>query len=241
MKYIFITGSSKGLGKALAELFLKQKETKVIGMSRTCSITDENYTHHTLDLSNQQIVNDFKFPDLTDADEVILVNNAGMLDPIKKVGTFTAESVAKNIQVNLTAPMILCNEFIKMYQNITCKKLILNISSGAGKYPIDGWAAYCTAKSGLDMYSTVMHAEQNLLSNVSTKIKIVALSPGIIDTEMQAEIRNTKAEDFSQVDRFVDYKKSGELQSSLQTAEKIIRKLHSFYTREEVICSLRDE
>ncbi len=241
MKYIFITGSSKGLGKALAELFLKQNEIKVTGIARSCSISDENYVHHTLDLSNQQAVNDFTFPNLTDADEVIFVNNAGMLDPIKKVGTFTGAAVAMNVQVNLIAPMVLSSQFIQAYQKLGCKKMILNISSGAGKYPIDGWAAYCTTKSGLDMFSTVMHAEQNLISNVSNRVKIVALSPGIIDTEMQAEIRSSKEEDFSQVDRFVDYKKSGELQSSLQTAYKIISKLHSLYNREEVICSLRDE
>lgn len=241
MKYIFITGSSKGLGKALADLFLQQKNIRVVGFARSCSIEHENYSHNTLDFSNSEALNAFNFPDLADADEVILINNAGMLDPIKKIGTYTAEAVSMNVQVNLTAPMVLSNKFVGAYQQLDCKKLILNISSGAGKYPIDGWSAYCATKSGLDMYSTVMHAEQNLLSNVSSRIKVVALSPGIIDTEMQAEIRSSNAEDFSQVDRFVDYKNSGELQSSLQTAEKIISKLHSFYNREEVICSLREE
>jgi benzil reductase ((S)-benzoin forming) len=241
MKYIFITGSSKGLGKALADLFLQQKNIRVVGFARSCSIEHKNYSHNTLDFSNSEALNAFNFPDLADAEEVILINNAGMLDPIKKIGTYTAEAVSMNVQVNLTAPMVLSNKFVGAYQQLDCKKLILNISSGAGKYPIDGWSAYCATKSGLDMFSTVMHAEQNLLSNVSSRIKVVALSPGIIDTEMQAEIRSSNAEDFSQVDRFVDYKNSGELQSSLQTAEKIISKLHSFYNREEVICSLREE
>jgi benzil reductase ((S)-benzoin forming) len=240
MKYIFITGSSKGLGKALAELFLVQANTKVIGMARTCSIQHENYTHHQLDLSNQELVNGFLFPQLENADEIILINNAGVLKPIKKVGTFSANEVSTNIQVNLTAPIVLSNSFAKAYQNIECKRLILNISSGAGKSPIDGWAAYCTTKSGLDMFSEVMQAEQNLISYVYNRINIIALSPGIIDTDMQGEIRNSNAADFSNVERFVDYKESGELQSTQQTAEKIISKLQSFFTEEKVICSLRD-
>ncbi len=241
MKYIFITGSSKGLGKALADLFLQQDNIRVTGFARSCSIKHENYTHNTLDFSNSEALNAFNFPDLADADELILINNAGILNPIKKIGTYTAEAVSMNVQVNLTAPMVLSNKFVAAYQQLNCKKLILNISSGAGKYPIDGWSAYCATKSGLDMFSTVMHAEQNLLSNVYGRVKVVSLSPGIIDTEMQADIRSSKAEDFSQVERFVDYKKSGELQSSIQTAEKIISKLHTLYHREEVICSLRDE
>lgn len=241
MRYIFITGSSKGLGKALAELFLDREQTKVFGISRTCSIDHENYVHHHVDLNNSDNVNNFTFPQLEDAEEVILINNAGMLNPIKKVGAFSAESVSINIQVNLVAPMVLCNTFINTYQELSIKKLIVNISSGAGKYPIDGWSAYCTSKSGLDMFSTVMQAEQKLISYVYKRVKVISLSPGIIDTDMQAEIRSSNVDDFSQVDRFVDYKKSGELQSSLQTAEKFISKLHTFYTREEVICSLRDE
>jgi benzil reductase ((S)-benzoin forming) len=240
MKYIFITGSSKGLGKALAELFLTEPETRVIGMSRSCSISHKNYTHHSIDLSNPELVNEFSFPDLTDAREVILINNAGMLHPIKKVGTFSAEAVSLNIQVNLTAPVVLSNSFIKAYQGLESKRMVLNISSGAGKSPIDGWAAYCTTKSGLDMFSEVMQAEQNLISYVYNRIKIIALSPGIVDTEMQTEIRQSNKSDFSNIDRFIDYKKSGELQSPQQTAEKIISKLHSFFTEEKVICSLRD-
>lgn len=240
MKYIFITGSSKGLGKALAELFLEQSNTQVIGISRTCSIQHENYIHHQLDLSNPEMVNSFSFPQLTDAEEILLINNAGMLNPIKKTGSFSSEEVSKNIQVNLTAPIVLCNLFIRKYQNLEHKRMIINISSGAGKRPIDGWAAYCTAKSGLDMFSEVMQAEQNLISYVYKRIKVIALSPGVIDTEMQAEIRNTKSSDFSAVEQFKSYKQNGELQSAQQTAGKIISNLHLLFDKESVICSLRD-
>jgi len=240
MKYIFITGSSKGLGKALAELFLEQSNTQVIGIARTCTIQHENYTHHPLDLSNPEMVNSFTFPQLTDAEEILLINNAGMLNPIKKIGTFSAEEVSRNIQVNLTSPIVLSNHFIKQFQQLECKRMIINISSGAGKKPIDGWAAYCSTKSGLNMFSEVMQAEQNLISYVYKRIRVIALSPGVIDTEMQAEIRESNSSDFSAVEQFKSYKQNGELQSAQQTAGKIISNLHLLFDKENVICSLRD-
>ena len=108
------------------------------------------------------------------------------------------------------------------------------------KKPIDGWAAYCSTKSGLNMFSEVMQAEQNLISYVYKRIRVIALSPGVIDTEMQAEIRESNSSDFSAVEQFKSYKQNGELQSAQQTAGKIISNLHLLFDKENVICSLRD-
>ena len=252
-KNVIITGASRGIGMGIAKVFAdhganiaftySSSEAPALALEKELSSKGVKAKAYKSNAANFEEADVLVNQVLKDFDGVIdvLINNAGMLDPIKKIGTYTAEAVSMNVQVNLTAPMVLSNKFVAAYQQLNCKKLILNISSGAGKYPIDGWSAYCATKSGLDMFSTVMHAEQNLLSNVYGRVKVVSLSPGIIDTEMQADIRSSKAEDFSQVERFVDYKKSGELQSSIQTAEKIISKLHTLYHREEVICSLRDE
>ncbi len=52
MNYFFITGSSKGLGKALSELLLNNNNNFVYGFARNCSITHKNYTHIKLDFSD---------------------------------------------------------------------------------------------------------------------------------------------------------------------------------------------
>lgn len=237
MRYIFITGSSKGLGKSLAELFLKKSNTRVIGIARTNSIRDANYEHHTIDLSKKEELKDFKFTPIENADEIILINNAGQLDPIKKVGDFSIKSLDQHLKLNVMSPMILVNQFINNYKNLDCNKLIINISSGAGKNPIEGWGAYCSGKAALDMFSQVVELEQK---EQQFPVKTIALSPGIIDTDMQEKIRASSKSDFKEVDRFINYYKSGELQSSIQTAEKIIRNLDVFYKTKEVLISIRD-
>ena len=65
-------------------------------------------------------------------------------------------------------------------------KRILNISSGAGRNPYEGWGAYCTTKAGLDHFSRVVAMEQ---ANEQYPVEIVSIAPGIIDTDMQATIR----------------------------------------------------
>ncbi len=237
MRYIFITGSSKGLGKSLAELFLKQANTKVIGFSRNQSITATNYEHYAIDMSNENQLDELELININNADELILINNAGQLDPVKKIGNFSVVDIHRHLKLNVMGPMIFTNKFIEKYQNINCKKLILNISSGAGKNPIEGWGAYCSGKAAIDMFSKVTELEQN---DCKFPIKSISLSPGIIDTDMQEKIRESSQSDFKDVERFRDYHKNGKLQSSIQTAEKIISNLVSFYTTKEVLFSIRN-
>lgn len=76
MNYFFITGTSKGIGKALAELLLDDPKNIVFGISRTQTIRHNNYVHFAVDLKRLQMVMDFYFPEFKDADKVVLVNNS---------------------------------------------------------------------------------------------------------------------------------------------------------------------
>ena len=107
-----------------------------------------------------------------------------------------------------------------MIENGTAEKRVINISSGAGKKPFYGWSNYCASKAGIDLFTQCVGVEQNRSDN---PVKIISLGPSIMDTKMQEEIRKTAKEDFQQVERFIDFKKNGDLLSADYVAEKVIK------------------
>ena len=86
MNYYYITGTSRGIGKALALLLLQENNNYVIGLSRTNTIEHERYEHIDFDLSNFEQVANYGFIDILDAEKVILINNAGMIGDVKHAG-----------------------------------------------------------------------------------------------------------------------------------------------------------
>src|SRR5688572_14651118 len=89
MKYYFITGTSQGIGKALAETLLNEPNTQVFGTARHQTIDHANYRHLLLDLSQtQNLIQNLPqfFPELPGAEELVLVNNAGVIGEIGYVG-----------------------------------------------------------------------------------------------------------------------------------------------------------
>ena len=128
MNLIYITGTSSGLGKALAKLLLEDNSNQVVGVARRETIQHERYTHFNLDLKETINKNIFeKLP--LNCEKVLLINNAGAIGPITKVGSQSYEEVADNYIVNITAPSFLCNQFVQAYQNEKVQKIIINVSS----------------------------------------------------------------------------------------------------------------
>ncbi len=232
-----ITGTGKGLGKALAKVLLADNHT-VTGISRTQSVEHDNYTHITLDLQDIDKVSTFNFPaDVSNFSSVTLINNAGIIGDIHHVGHLNNAEIAATFTVNTIAPAILMNNFMRQYQSFEGKKTILNISSGAGKTAIDGWSAYCASKAAIDMFSLVAAKEIEL---DTADIQVFALSPGIIDTDMQHQIRNADNQGFSEVERFKAYKENNELATPEETAKKIAWFLQHQEQFNEVLVSVRD-
>ena len=239
MNYYYITGTSKGLGKELALQILSNKNNYVFGISRTQTIEHKNYEHILLDLDNLDAVNSFNFPNHNDAKSITLINNAGIIGEIKAVGNRTNNDIISTYNINSIAPSILMNEFVKAYQNTDLNKTILNISSGAGRHTIESWAVYCASKSALDMYSQVFYDEQKHQQK-NKAIKIYSVAPGIVDTPMQDEIRKAKAKDFPIVGNFINYKKSGALNSPKEIAEILISFLDNSKKYKKVIYDVRE-
>lgn len=235
---LILTGHTKGLGKALLDRFSSVENMQVVAVSRTgLGVKSPNLSEVPLDLSDLEGLeaNLPKLFPVGDFEKVILINNAGWIGEIKPVGKLHPGEITKVMNLNLLAPMILTDAFVKAYSGLKGEKLICNISSGAAHKPMPGWGEYCTSKAGLSMFSKVASED------VATQgIRVFSVAPGIIDTAMQAEIRKADQSDFPALERFRDFKSEGRLMSAEQVAEKIFYLLSNPELFTEVIQDVRD-
>lgn len=220
MDIVIVTGASKGIGYELS-IQLKEKGKKIIGIARTMPQDENDFI--SADLADtdslEELITSILEKYIEGASSFTLINNAGMVDPIGLIGSVQAEVIAKAIEVNLTAPILMSNAFISKLQNFEGTKKIVNISSGAGRKPYEGWGTYCTTKAGIDHFSRVVALEQ---TTAKYPVEIVSIAPGIIDTDMQETIRASRADKFPLLAQFIDYKEQGLLSSAEQTAQKLI-------------------
>jgi benzil reductase ((S)-benzoin forming) len=237
-KYYFITGTSRGIGKAIAEQLLKSENCFITGIARTCTITHSGYSHITMDLSGISEVSDFQFPEIDAAAEITLINNSGTTGAVHYAGRMSSDEIVKAVNVNLLSVAVLINNFLKTYGGKNIPLRILNISSGAAKNPIDGWSIYCSTKAGLDMLSRTI-AEELKISKMN-HVRIFSIAPGIVDTAMQNEIRQSNVRDFSRIQQFIEYKNTDQLASPELTARLLLSILESPEKYEDTVFSVRD-
>lgn len=226
MRYVIISGANRGLGDALVERF---KEDYVITVTRSTPDNKNIKANFTVNLTNEMELEEemeklFKSINPKSDDEVLMINNAGTLRPVMRVEDIESDKVLDNYKVNVLAPMVMTKTMINALKDVECEKKIVNISSGAAVNPVSGWSAYCSAKAGLNMLSEVVHLEQK---DVPQGVKSVTFRPGVIDTDMQQEIRSSDAKDFKDVERFKDLKKNNELLKADDVANAIYKLVSS--------------
>ncbi len=220
MNYYFITGTSRGIGKAFAELLLKDKSNIVYGLSRSNNLTGDNYKHTFIDLSDLEALKKFEFTDLPEAKSIALVNNSASTIGIRNLGKLTSDEIINAYNINIVSSTILMNNFLNKYQLYDCKRSIMNISSGAAYKPMESWSVYCATKAALAMISEVADVEQKL-KFPENSVRIYSVEPGIVDTQMQADLRKVSPEDFSMVGMFIDFFEKKELAGPEDIAEKL--------------------
>lgn len=229
---IIITGVSRGLGKAIAEHYLS-KGKYVMGIGRSCDIRNPYFSFKQCDLSKLDQVNDLKFELFSGP--VTLINNAGILGGIKRLSDKSSLDIHEVLTVNVSAAAILTN---LVYQHSLDKDkfTLVNISSGAATSAIPSWAAYCASKAALNMLTETFYLEEK---ERGIELKVYAVSPGVIDTGMQVQIRETRLEDFSAVDNFIKMKENSELFSAEEAANRLVSLLDQPYAG-EIFTDLRN-
>jgi NAD(P)-dependent dehydrogenase (short-subunit alcohol dehydrogenase family) len=197
-----ITGASRGLGAGMAGTFATHGWQ--LGL---CARTEPEAPPEALDaivvasvdVADAEAMSAF-------ADEVVgrlgridlWVNNAGVLDPIGPLADADPDSLRRHFEVNVLGTMHGTAAFARHVRSRPGGGLLVNISSGAASTPYEGWAAYCGSKAAVDMVTAVAGMEEH-----SHGLAVIALSPGVVDTGMQALIRATPADAFPAVGRFL--------------------------------------
>ena len=229
-KVALITGTGGGIGKATAQLLLKEGYL-VFGYSRTNKINHPNFTFTTIDLSDLAQVNDLALP-IINLDNVLLINNAATIGSIVPFDKKETSDIINEYNLNLVSPTILCRKFITTYPDQ--EKLLINIGSGAANSPIPSWSTYCSAKAAVDMFTQVI-AEEN-----HKNLKVFSVHPGIVDTNMQKTIRGTEEYLFPLLSKFTAYYSKNELETTTIAAQKLYYIIQNSNEFTKNILSIRD-
>jgi len=214
--HCIIAGCGEGLGKALGEKVLEEGFS-VSGLSRKQSIIHPRYKHTNADLSipgNLAGLLEEPCSSAKGQQGITFVYNAGVVRPIGRMGTLSSAELISAYQVNLVSASVLANEFLRLVKPQGRPMHIVFVGSGAAFHPTIGWSSYCSGKAGLAMLASVIREENPEMSTF-------LVDPGLIDTEMQADLRKEAKDSFPQVDKFIGFQKDGKLNSPEVVAAKL--------------------
>jgi benzil reductase ((S)-benzoin forming) len=229
MNLYIVTGTRRGLGEALAKRIAADPDNELIALARPeVDFADGAAIARAFDRLESRIAGK-RYA------KAVLINNAGIVEPVAPLERAAPEDIERNIAVNLVAPMVLMRRFLAATADVPLRRVI-NISSGAGRRPIFGWSAYCAAKAGLDMATRVVALEAQARG---LAIEAVSLAPGVIDTGMQGTVRGASAEDFADVERFRQMKAEGVLRDAGDVAAEILQAERDGKLKADAVLDLR--
>ncbi|RZL50179.1 MAG: SDR family NAD(P)-dependent oxidoreductase [Pedobacter sp.] len=217
---LIITGGSKGIGKGIVEAY-QIKGYEVFSISRSKNEKLQNIHQIEFDLSKTDgikavLSSVIEKISANKPKKITLINNAGTLGKIGRIEDI--EDIEHTVSLNTIAPLILTSTFISLTKDWKCKKHIISISSGAAQKPYYGWTVYCATKAAIDMMTQTIAIEQE---SIEKGIKIIAIYPGVVDTEMQGQIRQSDKKDFANIDRFLELKASNSLANATTVGKQI--------------------
>ncbi len=240
-----ITGASRGVGHALAELLLQRGE-HILTIQRSPDAkldpSQGRLEQWACDLADPQPVAErlqawIEALPATAVPSLTLINNAALLPPPAPLGLSDGGALAQALRVGLEAPMLLSAAFLRGSAEWTAPRRLLHISSGLGRRAMAGSGVYCAAKAGLDHLSRVIALEE---ADKSHGARSVAMAPGVIDTDMQLQLRSADPALFAAQAQFAALKNQGQL----DTPEGCARKLLAYLARpdfgSQAVADIRD-
>lgn len=200
-KVVAITGASRGIGAASARIFaqagarvalLARSEGEIAALAAEigpaalalpCDVGDAGSVRAAIGAAHG-------WGGRLD----VLINNAGVIEPIARLAEADPAAFARAVQINLSGV------FFGMRAAIPVMRAqgggtIITVSSGAAHNPMEGWGAYCSAKAGAAMLTRVAHLEE-----ADSGLRVMGLSPGTVATEMQVRIKASGVNPVSQLD-----------------------------------------
>ena len=201
-KAVLVTGASRGIGAAAARAFaaagasvvLAARSTDAIadlagelGADRAVAVPCDVARAHEVDAAVAACIDAFGRID-------VLVNNAGLIEPVALIEDADPAAWGHVIDVNLKGV------FHGMSAALPAMLrqgggTIITIGSGAAHSPIEGWSHYCASKAGALMLTRALHRERGRQG-----IRAMSLSPGTVATQMQSEIKASGVGPVAQLD-----------------------------------------
>jgi NAD(P)-dependent dehydrogenase (short-subunit alcohol dehydrogenase family) len=100
-----------------------------------------------------------------------------------------------------------------------------------------GSAVYCAAKAGMDHFTRAVALEQAAVPNGA---RLVSLAPGVIDTDMQVQLRAADPQAFPERERFMQLSRLGQLDSPAAAAAKVLAYLDRADFGQAPVADVRD-
>jgi benzil reductase ((S)-benzoin forming) len=222
-----VTGASRGVGRALAVALLARGE-RVLTLQRrpdsTLAASPGPLEQWACDLAEPEAVAQRLQAWLAGANPasvrtVTLINNAALLPTPAPLPLSDAHELAQALRVGLEAPMLLSAAFLLATAAWPVPRRLMHISSGLGRRAMAGSGVYCAAKAGLDHLSRVIALEEAGKPNGA---RSVAIAPGVIDTDMQLQLRSADPQHFAAQAQFAALKTQGQLDTPEGCAAKLL-------------------
>ena len=222
---IVITGTSRGIGRYLAEHYATKGNT-VFGCSRSrSSIENPNYFHQSLDINDEPAIKNWMFYLWRHAPVDVLINSAGIARMCPAMLTPT-ETVRELFDTNVISPFIIMRECAKLMRNSEFGGRVINISSVAVPLKIEGEAVYAASKAALEKLTEILAAELT-----SWKITLNTIGPNPIETNLIMGIPEEK------IDKIIDdqpISRYGEMEDISNLTDFFIRQASDFVTGQTI-------
>lgn len=241
-----LTGHTRGLGASMAEQLLA-RGVHVLGLSRNTHPTltpsvPGVFEQVALDLGDtaalaRWLASDSLLRFAGGASQILLINNAGTVQPIGPLETQSYDAISLAVSLNVTAPLMLSAALMAVTSGPAfagVDRRIMHISSGAGRNATAGWSVYCATKAALDHHARAVAMDEGL------PLRIASVAPGVVDTDMQGEIRDSAADKFPALSRFEALKREGKLVTPAETSGKLLDYLFSAEFGDTVTADVRE-
>jgi benzil reductase ((S)-benzoin forming) len=242
-----VTGASRGLGRALAARLLARPHQHVLAIARhpDPSLRDgpvgerSCLTTWALDLADTAAAGERLTTWLSAQPpaDATLIHNAATLSTPGPLRDAAAGELITTLRVGLEAPLVLTAAFLRATDGWPTVRKVLNISSGLGRRAMAGSASYCAVKAGLDHLTRALALEEAVRPHGA---RTVSLAPGIVDTDMQAQLRGADRGRFPEGARFAQWHADGQLVAPDDAAVQVLRVLDRPDFGREPIADVRD-
>jgi short-subunit dehydrogenase len=244
-----LTGASRGMGHAMAEQLLhsgaqllcisRQTSPALAALAQSRGAVLDQWSADLADAAPvaQHLSTWLEALDPALLQSATLINNAGVIPEITALRNNRAADLSNALRVGLEAPMQLSAAFLRATQGWQIPRKVLNVSSGLGRRAMASSAPYCAAKAGMDHFTRCVALDEALQANGA---RVCSLAPGVIDTDMQVQLRGADPRTFPDLNNFASLHAQGHLASPALAAQRVLAYLSRADFGSNPVADVRD-